>query len=96
MSHLERGNETTEPSFSLEYLTFRLSVIRGSNSSDMPIPIGQLPRSVWNSTTKESRYTPYEMEDLTIRSWVELGRRIGKNKNKKLRKRFKEIMYFIT
>ena len=89
MSHLERGNETSEPKFSLEYLTFRLSDIRSNMGL---IPIGQLPRSIWNST----RYTPYDMEDLTIRSWVELGRRIGKKKNKKLRKRFKEIMYLIT
>jgi endopolyphosphatase len=40
----------------------------------------------------EKVYRPYWMEDLTIKSWYSIGKRIGSERE--IRKRFKDMMYF--
>lgn len=62
-----------------------------------PIPLQHLPRSLRNGTTvrekKKSKFAPYKMEDLTIPEWLKLARKLGKAKNEKLRRKFREYMY---
>nr|VWO95495.1 RFX-type winged-helix domain-containing protein [Ganoderma boninense] len=66
--------------------------VAASGKSNWPIPKRHLPRSLQNSTmTKTKKFAPYELGDLTIPSWTELGTRLGRNKGK-LRQRFKEFM----
>ncbi|PIL37181.1 hypothetical protein GSI_00873 [Ganoderma sinense ZZ0214-1] len=66
--------------------------VAAAGKSNWPIPKRHLPRSLQNSTmTKTKKFAPYELADLTIPSWTELGTRLGRNKGK-LRQRFKEFM----
>jgi endopolyphosphatase len=58
-----------------------------------PIPLDQLPEELRNGTVTKSRYAPYHMKDLTIASWVKLGRKLADDKNAKLRKKFKKYMF---
>lgn len=99
MPHLKAANETHQPDFILEYLTFQPSQLHPTEGSDgrdsfaYPIPLHHLPRSLRNSSVTESKYTPYKLPDLTIPSWVKLARRIADPKHKKLQKRFRKYMY---
>ena len=94
-------NETTgkwAPKFKLEYLTYDPSLLHppeGFEGSQFhyPIPLKNLPRSLRNSTVTKSKYAPYEMQDLTIPSWLKLARRLGQTKHQKLRARFRRYMY---
>ena len=58
-----------------------------------PIPVKQLPKSLRAANVTKSKFAPYEMEDLTIPSWLKLVRKLGQAKNEKLRKKFREYMY---
>jgi endopolyphosphatase len=89
---------TRKPKFKLEYLTHRLDAlhpgdVEGSLEFQYPIPLKQLPKSLREGNVTSSKLAPYEMDDLTIPSWVELARRLGDPSRKKLRKRFKQYMY---
>ncbi|KAF8218705.1 endopolyphosphatase [Tricholoma matsutake] len=97
---LLKANQTHKPKFKLEYLT--LPALRlhpppsaGDKSEEFiyPIPLGHLPRSLRNRGVSGSKYTPYEMEDLTIGSWIVLGQQLGNSERKKVRKRYKKYMY---
>lgn len=76
MPGLGTGNGSSPPRWEIEYVTY--------DPSAYPTPPGMEPEEV-------KRLTPYGMEDLTIGSWVNLGRKLGKKK--KLWKRFEEYMY---
>ncbi|KAJ8456328.1 hypothetical protein ONZ45_g18763 [Pleurotus djamor] len=95
--HLENANKTRKPRFKLEYLTWKLDRLHpssGEASFHYPVPKQHLPRSLRDGNVTSSRkYAPYEMEDLTIGSWVSVARRLGNSKEKELRKRFRKLMY---
>ncbi|KAH9977959.1 endopolyphosphatase [Lactifluus volemus] len=91
-------DETRKPKFKLEYLTYRLDAlhpgdVEGRPEFQYPIPLKQLPKSLREGNVTSSKMAPYEMDDLTIPSWVELARRLGDPSRKKLRKRFKQYMF---
>jgi len=86
------------PEFKLEYLTHSLETLHpgdGENEDGYayPIPLEHLPRSLREKNVTKSKYAPYEMQDLTIPSWVELAQRLTDAGEKKLRKRFRKYMY---
>ncbi|KAH6917815.1 endopolyphosphatase [Coprinopsis sp. MPI-PUGE-AT-0042] len=99
--HLEEADKKHPPTFELEYTTFRPSALHPSPNASAaelasfvyPIPLDQLPEELRDPTVKKSRYTPYHMKDLTIASWVKLGRKLADEKNVKLRKKFKKYMF---
>ena len=91
------------PKFKLHYLTYALPSLHpggaesgGEGGFQYPVPVKQLPRSLRNATAvgvkRKSKFAPYEMADLTVGSWVKLGRRVGDGA-KKVRARFIENMY---
>ncbi|KAI0750846.1 Metallo-dependent phosphatase-like protein [Daedaleopsis nitida] len=101
---LDEADEEHRPKFKLEYLTFPVRALHppaAAADADgvgrkfaYPIPKRHLPRTLRNSTvSKSKKYAPYSLADLTIGSWTGLGRRMGRSKGKKLRQRFKEMMY---
>ena len=55
-----------------------------------PVPPKLLPKSLRKPGSTKSKYTKYEMKDLTIASWIRFGRRLVDEK--KLRKRFHKYM----
>jgi endopolyphosphatase len=80
--------------FELEYTTFHKDALRPANGTDAgaflyPIPPVHLPRSVG----EKAKWTPYKMEDLTVRSWMKLARKLADGEaNAKLRERFRTYM----
>ncbi|KAG2077407.1 hypothetical protein BDR04DRAFT_1132179 [Suillus decipiens] len=79
-----------EPKFKLEYLTFPIpSLYRGEG----PVPLRNLPKSLREARVTKSELAPYELSDLTIPSWLDLACKLGKPREKKLRKLFKKYMY---
>ena len=62
----------------------------------VPIPLGQLPKSIrkWNGTgSVPGKYVPYKLADLTVGSWLRLAARLGDKKRERLRQRFGRYMY---
>jgi len=94
---LDDANKTHKPKFKLEYLTLPPSLLHpppdGDSEFQHPFPLRNLPKSLRKDKVTDSKYTPYHLPDLTIRSWVELGRRLAETKHGKLRKRFRKYMY---
>lgn len=68
--------------FELEYVTYTIEGLQGG----YPVPVEELPEKLGE------KYTPYGMADLTIGSWMRLGRALGDKKRQKLRRRFEELM----
>ncbi len=98
MPGITAANETHPPKFKLEYLTYPLSALHPKKSGDekefhYPVPKRHLPRSLREKGKTKSKYAPYEMEDLTIRSWVVLGRRLASAGHGKVRRRFRKYMF---
>ncbi|KAG6332302.1 hypothetical protein ID866_6786 [Astraeus odoratus] len=102
MPRLKEFDGTHEPEYELEYLTFSLSrlhpggekgVAGQASDPQPPIPMANLPEALRDPKVKQSKYAPYGLDDLTIPSWLDLARRIGRGKEKKLRKRFRKYMY---
>ncbi|KAH7887732.1 Metallo-dependent phosphatase-like protein [Phlebopus sp. FC_14] len=94
MRKLGKYNEKKRPAFELEYLTFSLTRLHGHESAGGTlIPLKHLPKELHDRSVKKSKFAPYGLEDLTIRSWVGLGCRLGQEEEKKLRKRFRKYMY---
>ncbi|KAG1735733.1 Metallo-dependent phosphatase-like protein [Suillus paluster] len=97
MPRLEEFDQTHHPEFELEYMTFPLSGLHPDEAAQditnhqYVIPLRLLPEELRQSGTVESVYTPYELDDLTIPSWLDLATRLTKEKD--LRLRFKEFMY---
>jgi endopolyphosphatase len=94
------ANETHKPHFKLEYLTLPADRLHphasNGESQDFiyPIPLRHLPRMLRNSSVvKSTKYTPYDMEDLTIGSWIGLAQRLGDEEHRTLRKRYRQYMY---
>ncbi|KAG2156070.1 Metallo-dependent phosphatase-like protein [Suillus clintonianus] len=87
---VEEYDESHEPRFKLEYLTFPISSL---HLADGPVPLRNLPKSLREAGVTESEFAPYGMHDLTIPSWLDLACKLGKPREKKLRKRFKKYMY---
>lgn len=58
-----------------------------------PVPLQQLPSELKEEGVEKSKYAPYGMRDLTVGSWVRLGRQIGDEKRRKLRKKFRKYMF---
>lgn len=75
----EYGKES-DPEFELEYVTF-------------PLTEGDAPRAVLIRGRGQDDIASYGMEDLTIGSWVGLANRLGRGREKALRKVFREHMY---
>ncbi|KAF9259533.1 endopolyphosphatase [Marasmius fiardii PR-910] len=88
---LGKADKNKEPKFELEYSTYKADIL--SSEGERPIPAKLLPRSLRNGTITKSKFAPYEMVDLTVESWYKLALELGKSKNKKLGKRFKDYMY---
>ncbi|KAH8118273.1 Metallo-dependent phosphatase-like protein, partial [Phellopilus nigrolimitatus] len=79
-----------KPKFKLEYVTYAAEMLSAeTETGGMPVPVPgkELPK------TLSGRQTPYGMRDLTIGSWLELGRRLGDAKKEKVRKLFRRYMY---
>jgi len=99
MPGLKGANETHEPKYKLEYMTFVPSLLHpprtadGTDGFQYPIPLKRLPGSLRDSGVTDSKYAPYSMADLTIPSWVGLAQKLGDESNVKLRKRFRKYMY---
>ncbi|KAG2343606.1 hypothetical protein BDR05DRAFT_1059503 [Suillus weaverae] len=97
MPRLAEFDQTHDPEFELEYMTFPLSRLHPDEEAQditdhqYVIPLRLLPEELRLPGAVESEYTPYELNDLTIPSWLDLATRL--TKNKKLRLRFKEFMY---
>jgi len=97
MPRLEEFDQTHDPEFELEYMTFPLSSLHPDEETQnitnhqYIIPLQLLPEELREPGAVESEYTPYELNDLTIPSWLDLATRL--TKNKELRLRFKEFMY---
>lgn len=59
-----------------------------------PIPLKELPKSLRHGKTgAKSKYAPYQLADLTIGSWLKLGRKLGDKERRKLRGKFRRYMY---
>jgi endopolyphosphatase len=82
--HLEEGNKSHAPGFKLEYVTFGLDALGGSQGV-YPVPLKNLPGKM------KKKHTPYALGDLTVGAWIQLARRMGSSK--KLSTFFKTYMY---
>lgn len=95
MPGMENGTVEEEPEWELEYITHKVSALhprRGEEGGFVyPIPPGLLPGALQEGGEGGERFAPYEMDDLTIGSWMALARRLGKEKKKW--KEFKKFMY---
>jgi endopolyphosphatase len=97
MPRLAEFDQTHDPEFELEYTTFPLSSLHPDEEAQnitnhqYVIPLRLLPEELRQPGAVESEYTPYELNDLTIPSWLDLATRL--TKDKELRSRFKEFMY---
>lgn len=86
------------PVWELEYLTYPLDALHPTVQDKAgwkyPVPPTLLPTELQDpaNLTAGKHYAPYEMQDLTIHSWLELARQMGRKK--KLWKLFKKFMYF--
>ena len=94
------GNESVRPGFELEYLTYSLPSLHAGMFE--PVPERELPKSLRRirgngseseSESEGSKYAPYELADLTIGSWIGLGRRLGDGRSRELRKTFERLMF---
>jgi endopolyphosphatase len=101
---IRTANETNPPTFELEYMTYNITAI--DTSKDYPIPSRLLPpelRGGAETNLSEERlfarnkFAPYSLEDLTIPSWIKLGRKLGKGRknNKKVSKLFKTFARYM-
>ena len=78
------------PRFELEYVTYTIEALEPKGEgAQYPVPIGQLP----SSSVQKGKYAPYGMKDLTIGSWMGLGRALGDGRREKLRQRFRKYMF---
>jgi endopolyphosphatase len=96
MPKLETANETHRPNYRLEYLTYAsdmLHALPGQEEFDYPIPLKLLPKALRPAGHGNSKYTPYELRDLTVQSWVGLAKEIADPANKRLRERFREYLW---
>jgi len=98
MPRLAEFDQTHDPEFELEYMTFPLSGIHPDEEAQdttnhrYVIPLRLLPAELRQpGTAVKPKYTPYELDDLTIPSWLDLATRLAKEK--KLQKKFKGYMY---
>ncbi|KAJ3880320.1 Metallo-dependent phosphatase-like protein [Lentinula edodes] len=94
---LKDNDKSHPPRFELEYTTLPASVLLPEEGQNLtvfryPIPLRNLPNSLREGKMKK-KYFPYEMKDLTIGSWLDLARRLGDVKEKKLREKFRQYMY---
>lgn len=90
---LENASETYAPKWELEYMTYGLSAFEKNDTDETEeiIPRKNLPKSLRKG--RGAKYAPYSLKDLTIPSWVGLGKRLGDGENKKLRKNFRKYMF---
>lgn len=65
---------------------------KGKKEGWYPVPLKELPKSL-RKGKKSKKYLPYEMEDLTIGSWLKIALKLGDVKQSKLRKKFERYMY---
>ena len=90
------GNSSVRPRFELEYLTYSFPSLHAGTFE--PVPERELPKSLrrieGNRDIEEgSKYAPYGLLDLTIGSWIGLGRELGDGRSRELRKTFERLMF---
>ena len=89
---LGRADERQTPKFELEYVTYTIEALHPKGDGGYPIPLGHLPEELRRPRAGgKSRYVPYSMEDLTVGSWMRMGRALGESR--KLRRKFREYMF---
>lgn len=107
---LEAANKTKKPKFKLEYTTFEVHRLHppaardaiapapeddsASRAFHYPLPLKLLPKSLRNATRTSSKFAPYKLPDLTVRSWTALAAKLGRGEKEKLRQKFRQYMYF--
>jgi endopolyphosphatase len=96
---LAESTHKKPPKFKLEYVTHPVEALRPPNTTDAnvtrkwipPVPKHLLPKSLRQENLTHSKFAPYQLDDLTIPSWIQLARRLGKSK--KMWKKFLGFMY---
>jgi len=103
---LDTSSKKNPPKYRMEYLTFEIDALRPPNDTDStpsgvkkhkgeswvpPVPKHLLPKSLRGGNRTKSKFAPYQMEDLTIPSWIGFARKLGKSK--RLWKQFIGFMY---
>lgn len=85
------ASEDKKPKFKLEYTTMSADGARAA------FPLKELPRALRSTEAgvkkKGRKYTPYGLEDLTIGSWLRLGRKLGDERESRVRALFRSYMY---
>ncbi|EJD01156.1 uncharacterized protein FOMMEDRAFT_21595 [Fomitiporia mediterranea MF3/22] len=98
LPNLDEASKDAKPKFKLEYTTMSASNARRA------FPPKQLPKSLRGAgregegeaevkKKKGRKYTPYKLDDLTIGSYLGLGRRLGDEKEEGVRALFRRYMY---
>ena len=88
---LQLGNEHDEGG---EEVRGKIDIVNKKGKEKWyPVPLKELPKSLVKGKKKSEKYLPFNMEDLTIGSWMKMAVRLGERKENKLRKRFKKYMY---
>ncbi|KAJ7591020.1 Metallo-dependent phosphatase-like protein [Mycena floridula] len=94
LPNLLDANSETKPVFKLEYMTFDHTALEADIEGRRAMPLKNLPKSL-REGPKKSKYLPYEMKDLTIGSWIEIGRRLAEPASKILRNKFCDEYMFL-
>lgn len=82
---------THAPQFELEYVTHTIAALHAEGDGGYPVPLGQLPDELRLGTAGEkSKYAPYGMEDLTVGSWMRMGRALVECRG--MQRRFRSFM----
>lgn len=94
---IKDADKSHPPHFELEYVTYSVANMHPRKGLEVdfqyPIPLKQLPAPLRNASTSRTKYAPYEMDDLTIGSWIRLAHQLGDSSHLKVRKRFRKYMF---
>jgi endopolyphosphatase len=74
-------------------VTYTIESLHPKGDGGYPVPLSRLPEELRKGAHGKSKYVPYKMSDLTIGSWMRLGRALGEPKGEKLRVKFGEYMF---
>lgn len=98
---LEKAEEKPHK-YELEYTTLSRKKLHPAGGEPL-MPLKELPKALRKAVDvdvesdlkgkKWKKYVPYGMEDLTIKRWLKLGRRLGEDDEKEVRAVFKRFMF---